>query len=80
MTRRILTVLLTLALSACASTNEHLNRWHYLATGRAPENWAPKKSLCPDFARNGWQDHPPAKDGCFAPVPIVTHDSAKGTP
>jgi len=62
-----LAILALLILAGCASIRERVNRDSYLATGRAPSAWTPKKSLCPDFKRNGWQDHPPAKDGCFAP-------------
>lgn len=69
---RILTLTVILfALTACADIRESLIRNNYLSTGRAPEGWVPKKSLCPDFDHNGWQDHPPAKDGCWAPVPKV---------
>jgi carbonic anhydrase len=69
--KRVGLIALLVILSGCASTHEQLIRWHYLSSGRGPEGWAPKKSLCPDFARNGWQDHAPVKDGCFAPPPVV---------
>lgn len=65
--KRAMLLFLVMALSGCAEIREHLIRNNYLSSGRAPEEWVPKKSLCPDFARNGWQDHPPAEDGCWAP-------------
>lgn len=73
--KRAAILLLAIALAGCASTREaareQITRWNYLATGRAPEGWKPKKSLCPDFKRNGWANHPPEKDGCYAPAPKV---------
>lgn len=68
MTRtRVLTLaVLLIALTGCATIREQLIRNNYLSTGRAPEGWVPKKSLCPAFARNGWYDHPTGPL-CWAP-------------
>lgn len=67
-TRTILFILTLIALSltGCAYLREQSYRNAYLATGRAPTGWVPKESLCPAFARNGWQNHPPAPS-CFKP-------------
>jgi hypothetical protein len=51
--------------------HEALNRNAYLSSGRADPAWTPKSSLCPYFRRNGWFDHPPESDGCWAPAPRV---------
>lgn len=70
---------LTLIMTGCASISEQLTRNNYLSTGRAPEGWMPKKSLCPDFKRNGWQDHP-NNELCFAPAPVVERQKPKVAP
>lgn len=75
--KRLAVVALLVILSGCASIREQLIRNNYLSSGRAPEGWTPKKSLCPAFRRNRWRNHPPAKDGCFKPPPVVGHAVGK---
>jgi hypothetical protein len=70
MQKLCLLVFAVLALTHCAAIREQINRNSYLATGRAPSGWTPKKSVCPAFARNGWHDHP-AGPMCFKPPPKV---------
>ena len=58
---------------------ERLYRWNYLATGRSPDGWVPKKSLCRDFKRNRWTNHP-NNDLCWSPESLVADHCWQVTP